>query len=105
MISIAVIIGCQSSGDKPKKATSKSTEKKVAKVDGEKIYKMNCVVCHGADGTLGINNAGNIPESKLTKEERIQLVTNGKNTMTAFGTLLKEEQIKAVVDYTLTLKK
>jgi mono/diheme cytochrome c family protein len=102
LLSLALLVGCQSKDDKS--ASSKNPPKKeVAKVDGEKIYKMNCVVCHGADGKLGINNAGDITASKLTVDERIQLITKGKNTMTPFESLLNAEQIKAVAEYTTKL--
>lgn len=71
--------------------------------EGEAIYKKYCVLCHGADGKLGLNGAKDITVSLLTREERIVLVTSGKNTMTPFAGILTPEQIEAVVDYSLTL--
>ncbi len=105
-LTVLLILACQSNGDK-KPATSSVSEpapkKEVPKVDGEKIYKMNCVVCHGMDGNLGLNDSKDIRASELTLEERIELVSKGKNLMTPFESLLKEDQIKAVAEYTFKL--
>jgi len=73
-------------------------------VDGAKIYKINCTICHGMNGKLGINGSKDITVSTLTKEERIQLIKNGKNTMTPFKALLSAEEIEAVAEYTFQLK-
>ena len=88
-------------------ACAGKSEKKpaVTGIDGQKIYKTNCVLCHGEDGKLGLNNSKDLTVSKLTMEERITMVTNGKNAMTGFGTLLSKEEIEAVAAYTFKLKK
>jgi len=72
--------------------------------DGAKIYKQYCIVCHGVDGKLGLNDAKDLTVSKLTEAERIVQVTEGKNAMTPFKQVLSPEEIKAVVAYTFTLK-
>lgn len=72
--------------------------------EGEAIFKKYCITCHGADGKLGLNGAKDMTLSVLTEAERIQLVKKGKNTMTPFEGILSEEQIKAVVAYSMTLK-
>ena len=43
--------------------------------------------------------------STITLEERITQVTNGKGLMTPFKEILTEAEIKAVAEYTLSLKK
>ena len=73
--------------------------------EGEKIFKQYCILCHGADGKLGLNGAKDLTASVLSETERINLVTKGKNTMTPFEDILKPDQIRAVVTYTLTFKK
>jgi mono/diheme cytochrome c family protein len=75
-----------------------------AAVDGPKIFRQNCVVCHGADGKLQLNGAKDLSISVLPLEERINQVTNGKNLMTPFKGILSPEEIKAVAEYTLSLK-
>ncbi len=75
------------------------------KVDGEKVYKTYCVTCHGLYGDMGASGAFNLQTSALPVEERINVITNGRNAMTPFKDLLSAEKIKAVAEYTLTLKK
>ncbi|MFT4761544.1 MAG: mono/diheme cytochrome c family protein [Paraglaciecola sp.] len=87
------------SGKKP------ATAKKIAKkVDGKKVYKTYCVTCHGLYGDMGASGAKNLIESVLSLDERIEIITNGKGLMTPFKDLLNAEKIKAVAEYTMTLK-
>ena len=74
-------------------------------LDGKAIYRQHCVTCHGADGTLGLNGAGDLTKSALPIEDRIVQVTKGKNLMTAFKGVLSPEEIHAVAAYSETLKK
>ncbi len=76
-----------------------------SKVDGEKIYKTYCVTCHGLYGDMGASGAFNLQTSTLPVEERINVITNGRKVMTPFKDLLTPDKIKAVAEYTLTLKK
>lgn len=71
--------------------------------DGQAIFRQYCVVCHGADGKLGLNGAKDLTVSALTLEERINIVANGKKLMTPFNEILSPEEIKAVAEYTQTL--
>lgn len=73
--------------------------------DGAALFRKHCVVCHGADGTLGLNGAKDLTQSALPLEERINIITHGKKLMTPFGSILSQDEIKAVAEYTLTLKK
>ena len=91
----------QSEGDK---GGSEPTAE-APKVDGEKIYKTYCVTCHGLYGDMGASGAFNLQTSTLPLEERINVITNGRKVMTPFKDLLTPDKIKAVAEYTLTLKK
>ncbi|QHT60557.1 c-type cytochrome [Paenibacillus lycopersici] len=58
--------------------------------------KAQCVACHGAD--LKGNESGGIPSfhgigDEFTKEELVDIVTNGKNNMPAFKDKLTAEEI------------
>lgn len=75
------------------------------KLDGRTIFRQNCVTCHGADGTLGLNGAKDLTQSALPLGERINTITHGRKLMTPFATILSPEEIQAVAEYTLTLKK
>lgn len=73
--------------------------------DGLTVFRQKCVTCHGADGTLGLNGAKDLSKSMLPVEERVNIITHGKNLMTPFDAVLSPEEIQAVANYTLTLKK
>lgn len=72
--------------------------------DGHLIYKMYCVSCHGMQGNMGGNGAFDISRSALSVEQRVEVITGGRNTMTSFGFKLTPEQIRAVAEYTMELK-
>ncbi|MBK8704117.1 MAG: cytochrome c [Saprospiraceae bacterium] len=73
--------------------------------DGAKIYKQYCIACHGLYGNMGASGAFDLSKSILTEEQRIEVITNGRNTMVGFKTLLSEEKIKAVAKHTFSFKK
>ena len=85
-------------------SVSESTSNKPYAVDGKKIYKQYCVTCHGIYGDMGASGAANLTVSKLKLNERIEVVTNGRKHIPPFKALLDEEKIKAVAQYTMTLK-
>ncbi len=72
---------------------------------GKAIYTQVCAACHGPEGNLQLAGAANLQTSKLTLDEKISIVTNGKNAMMAYKDQLSEQEIVAVVTYTETLKK
>ena len=80
-------------------------DNKKAIAHGKKVFKQNCVICHGIDGRLGLNDSKDLTVSALKKDERISMVKNGKGKMLPFGKILSAEDIEAVVNYTFTLKK
>lgn len=103
----SIVIACGGGGDDASNTSSNtdtSASEPVAAADGEKIYKQYCVTCHGLYGDMGASGAANLTESTLSVEERIPVITNGRNTMTGFKALLNEEKIKAVAEYTMTLR-
>lgn len=75
------------------------------KPDGEKIFKIYCIACHGANGDLGASGAAKLSESALPLADRVKVITNGRNTMTGFKALLTPDKINAVAKYTMELKK
>jgi mono/diheme cytochrome c family protein len=104
----AFVIACgNSSEEKTPASSTASAEKKEAPkaIDGSKIYKQYCVTCHGLYGDMGASGAFDLTTSALTVEERVAVISNGRNTMTPFKDLLSPEKIQAVAEYTLTLKK
>jgi cytochrome c6 len=73
-------------------------------LSGQEIYKTRCVACHGADGRMGMSGAKDLTSSPLTLKQRISVVTDGRKIMPSFKAVMSTEQIKAVVEYTMTLK-
>lgn len=73
-------------------------------VDGAKIFKQNCEICHGADGKLGANGSKDLTVSEYDLNERIAMITKGKGVMMAFESILSLAEIKAVAEYSMTLK-
>lgn len=71
---------------------------------GKELFQKNCVICHGSDGKLGFNGAKDLSKSVLTQEERIIQITNGKNLMSPFKGILTEKEIRAVAEFTESLK-
>jgi mono/diheme cytochrome c family protein len=67
------------------------------------LYKTHCSICHGDDGRKGLAGARILPESKLSLDERVALITKGKGNMMAYEGLLNAKQIEAIAQYTMTL--
>lgn len=97
------IMGCGSKQARTGTDNTKGAETTTTPT-GAEIYSSKCTACHGVDGNMGIAGAKKLPESVLTQEEREQVITNGKGTMPAFKDKLDPAAVKAVAEYTLTLK-
>ena len=93
-------VACGGGTAAPKDPTAGVDEKP----SGGKIFRENCVTCHGADGQLGVNGAANLHLSNLPLEERVKVITNGRNLMTPFKSILNADEIAAVAEYTTTFK-
>lgn len=93
---LSVVLSCGTGGD----AESGGSDS----LSGESLYKTHCAICHGADGKKGLAGAKMIPESELSLDERIALITNGKGSMMPYRGVLSKEEIARVAAYTLTLE-
>jgi len=76
---------------------------------GATVFKANCVVCHGADGTgsptgkaLMAPDLHSDAVQKMTVAQMVTQVSDGKNNMPPFKNSLTKEQISAVVTYVRT---
>ncbi|MBK8968176.1 MAG: cytochrome c [Saprospiraceae bacterium] len=105
--SLYVACGSESNSRSVAKTTEKpkATTQTATAIDGAAVFRLYCVTCHGADGKLGLNGAGDLTKSALTLEERVTQISKGKNMMTAFEEILSPEEIRAVAEFTLSLKK
>lgn len=98
-ISIALsVLACGSTsgpGTEDTLATDKSP--------GQPIFNMNCALCHGRDGKLGLNGAKDLTTSTLTRPEMLAIVRSGKGAMMPYKNVLSPKEIEAVVEHVRTL--
>ena len=68
---------------------------------GQEIYESNCARCHGPDGEggVGLPLGDGAVEDSLTLEGQIEVITEGRNAMPAWGDQLSDEEIEAVATY------
>ncbi|MEZ5043055.1 MAG: c-type cytochrome [Saprospiraceae bacterium] len=105
LATFAMACGNDAKSDPLTDGVAKSAEKIDAeKIDAEKIFKTYCIACHGLYGDMGASGAANLQASKLTLEERVTVITKGRNMMAPFESLLSPEKIQAVAAYTTKLK-
>jgi mono/diheme cytochrome c family protein len=71
---------------------------------GTDVYTKMCQQCHGVDGKAGLSGAKDLTISMLSRDEKVMIITHGKNAMSSYEKSLSAEQIEAVVDYIETLK-
>ncbi|MEO5582412.1 MAG: cytochrome c [Saprospiraceae bacterium] len=113
LVCLVFLVACQGKkGDaaagaaEHKDSTAHVTAPSVAvNAAGKKTFETYCVLCHGVDGKLGLNASKDLTVSVISLDERIVQVTNGKGLMTPFKDILTEDEIKAVAEYTVALKK
>jgi mono/diheme cytochrome c family protein len=84
-----------------------------AQSDPAKIFKTNCALCHGADGS-GDNPTGkafhakdlrSAEVQKQTDAELAEVITKGKGKMPAFGAKIKPDDVTKLVAYLRALPK
>ena len=97
------ILAC-SNEQRPGNSGFEQNSVKQAKPDGSAIFRKNCVNCHGNDGKLGLNGAKDLSQTQLSLEERVLVITNGRNLMTSWKGILAPEEIRAVAEFVGTLK-
>ncbi len=75
-------------------------------VSGAKIFESNCAGCHINGGNI-IRRGKNLKANALKKygynsiEGIVEIVTNGKNNMSAYKNRLSQDEIKSVAIYVL----
>lgn len=70
-------------------------------------FKGKCAACHGADGkgatavgkALGIHDLASADTQKMSDTDLAQIIAKGKDKMPAYGSSLKESEIKDLVQY------
>jgi mono/diheme cytochrome c family protein len=82
-----------------------------AQSDAAKIYKTNCEMCHGADGS-GDTGPGKAFHAKDLRSEEVQkqsdealseVIIKGRGKMPAFGAKIKADDVQKLVAYIRSL--
>ena len=102
-----IIVACGGGEDAPNESPATAKTEAKRDINVKKIWKVRCIACHGIDGTMGTNGAANLQESDKDMAYRINIITNGSENgvMTAFGEILDEDEIKAMAQYTMDMRK
>lgn len=78
-----------------------------AQNDAAKLFKANCALCHGADGS-GNTPTGKAMKAKDLKSDEVQkqtdaalteVISKGRNKMPAFGSKFSPDVISSLVVY------
>lgn len=100
-----LFFACSERVNSERNNTSGSSSAETKTISAENIYKENCALCHGPDGKKGTLGAKDLSISDMDKNQAVEIITNGKGQMAPYKSLLTPEEIDAVADYVLTLKK
>ena len=81
--------------------------------DATGLYKAKCSSCHGADGKgdspigkkMGLRDFASPEVQKMSDDELIAIIGDGKDKMPSYKKSLKPEQIKELVGYIRSLAK
>lgn len=99
-ILLPVLAAC---GGEPAKQPENNTEKPENTI--ALLYETKCGICHGKDGNMGAGGARKLSESTLDKAAVQLQIAKGKGAMPAFENQLSPEEISALADYVIGLRK
>jgi mono/diheme cytochrome c family protein len=107
VLSLLMIIAAYGLAEVNKKhrMAAKPSSEETSVVSGHDIFTANCVSCHGEDGKAGLSGAKDLSVSALDLNAQEEIIRNGKTVMPGYSGMLSEEQIKAVAEYSQSLKK
>ncbi|NQX66191.1 cytochrome c [Paenibacillus alba] len=102
LLLVSSLTACGKSNSTPSPSSSSSaaptatSSGATTKVDAQAVFKANCVSCHGAnlEGMVGpsLQKVG----GKLTKEQIVTTITNGKGAMPSFKGTLSADDVNAL---------
>lgn len=93
---ISLLASCSS---EPKSEGGKPSAEEI-----ENIYGIKCALCHGKDGNSLIKLAPNLTQSTLSLEERVNIISHGKNTMPPQKDVLDKATILGLAEYVATFR-
>lgn len=94
---IAVVLVTAAAGGAAEPAGNPMLGDPAAAVEGRKVYRQRCAICHGKAGGRGPN----LFATRLGDEAFLETVINGRKgaTMPAFGLVLEPDQVWQVHAY------
>jgi mono/diheme cytochrome c family protein len=112
LLNIGPVLAAQQA-DTKQPAPPAQTEQAKIRNPGQKIFEDHCMRCHGTDGSSNtfIGHKWNIPDlrsdavQKLSAEQRIIIITGGKNNMPAHKDKVTKDEIRLVESYVRDLGK
>ena len=73
--------------------------------NGEKLYTIHCLRCHGASGDLGESGSKNLKISTLKPPEITKIISEGKGAMPGYAnTLDSKEKFNWLSEYVISLR-
>lgn len=110
--SIAFVLwGCSQDASQSRTTDQELTAQQAQLRQGQELFSKRCVSCHGSRGNgLGSRNGPSLQRSAFTygdsRQDILTTLRHGRpGGMPAYETLLSEQQLKALADYVLYLKK
>ena len=96
------LVGCNSP------STTQTVKSEVipqsSELTGKVVFKQYCVLCHGADGKLGLNGSKDLTLSDLPLDSVLYQIKNGKGTMLPYKDILNDAEIDSVTQYVISLR-
>ena len=102
-----IALACGGGEDIPAESSTTPAKPAAKEINAKKIWKVRCIACHGLYGDMEVNGAANLQEATSDLDYRINIIKNGSENgiMTAFGEILDDDEIRAMAEYTMDLKK
>lgn len=99
-LSLLLITASYGLAEVAKKKREKGSVISATLTDGKEIYNATCISCHGADGKTGLSEANDISKTSMDTNGIVQVIMNGKGTMTKIE--MTNEQAAAVAAFVET---
>jgi mono/diheme cytochrome c family protein len=96
-LSLLMITASYGLAEVGKKKREKGADIISTNINGREIYEARCASCHGLDGKAGLSGASDLSASAMDKEQIMEVIRNGKNTMPPVD--ITPEQSEAVAVY------
>ncbi len=101
-LSLLLIVGSYGLAEvySKRKNVPKDSVGSVASTDGKALYEMKCLMCHGADGKLGLAGAKDISTTTMDAAAIKEIILNGRNTMQPV--VATDNEAASIADYVIS---